>query len=150
MTSPRRQREWRNESALGSAVSDTGQVTFPIADGLFNKGCTLVRTILNFAAEPVTLTVTWHLYVALWVGQASGVPSNISSDSEESYVFWRSMHGRVLSGTNQLGPMLERIDIDLRSQRISRSDSDRLNIIIRASGSDMVFHYSTRVLCLLP
>ena len=122
-----------------------------IATGLFEKGCTVVRTLLSVSVKVETPSVFGRVYIALWVGNSLGIPSDITAQSDESYMLWTGWSQTFADATAE--GSTERYvyrNFDLRGQRIARSDSDGLMLIVGAVNSQFTCDAYSRVLCLLP
>ena len=146
MTSPRRQREWRNETNLLTPAANT-QASVGIASGVFEKGCTMVRMLLDIYMTPVTLDVNSQVYIAVWAGRTTP-PTTISSSTNRSYLLWTHALLRKTSGEGQ--DWFRHLTYDLRGQRRSRDDDDSIFFIVQPDSASAVNCYlASRTLCLL-
>jgi len=147
MTS-RRQRQWINERNSVS-LSDGGQDSATIATTGFDKGETVVRTLLSVSCRVTTQNVPVSVVIAVWVGQFGGIPTNISADSPESYMLWDGWEQE--EGTP--GGIIHMYrTYDLRGQRASRSDSENIHFVAKnlGGGGTVSLVIISRVLVLLP
>ena len=147
MATQRRAREWINRTDLLTPAA-SGQADVAISTALFNKGCTVVRILLDVDITPVTLGVPVGVYVAVWVGTTGSVPADISQDTNQSYMMWTRLVIRLNSGEGQ--DQFVHRTFDLRGMRRAREDNDDIYFIARADSASAVNVYTaSRVLCLL-
>ena len=146
-----RVREWKNESFTVSPGAGV-QLVRELATGLTVKGATVVRQLVEMAFSPVTINADVVIYVALWVGPANGEPANIDIADNASFLYWTSMVHHLSTAANPgVTERFLRKTLDLRGQRVFRSDFDGLWLIVRASGASAITGYfGTRTLVLEP
>ena len=146
-----RVREWKNEHFAMTPAAGA-QTVREIATGLTVKGATLQRLLIELEFSPVTVNVDAVLFFAVWNGPAGGEPSNIDLADNASHLYW-SAYTLNLSTTVGTGSTerLFRKSIDVRGQRVFRSDFDGLWVITRAAApSALVARLAVRTLVLLP
>jgi len=144
----RRAVRWRNESNLLTPAADA-QEEAGISTGVFDKGTTLTRILMELAITPVTTNTNADIWIAIWVGAFGGIPADISADSDDSYLYWSRVVMRVPSAT---GPdWFQYRTLDLRGQRVARSDRENIHLVVHA-GAASAFNVfaTTRVLLKLP
>ena len=146
----RRTREWQNMSVTLTPAANAQVTSVLLGDGTFNKGATLIRSIVDFTITPVTLDVPAVVTIALWSGREAGVDADISLDLPTSFIYWRRVPTRIQTGVVVFDSGA-RVSIDIRSARVSRSDADSIIVIAKADGaSAMNVYVSARMLRLLP
>jgi len=101
------------------------------------------------SVTPVTLDVPYRVFIAIYAGVASGVPANISTDSDDRYMLWDGWAGRA--GLLGEGGFFTSRTYDLHGQRIARHDGEAINFVVRAdSASALNVYVFSRVLVLKP
>ena len=147
-----RRREWRNETnVLAPAAGSQAQIG--IGTTVFDKGCTVVRIILDISVKLITPSVNTFVFAALWTGSTGGVPNDITAQGNDSFLLWLAWEQIWADAT--IEGSTERItyrSFDVRGQRVSRQDGDNIQLIVASAsgGSNVSAFCSSRVLCLLP
>ena len=146
MTTPRRQREWHqetNELVVGAgSQGDTA-----ILGTNFTKGTTIARVLLELGMVAATTGADVNCHYALWVGASGSVPSDISANSERGFMLWNAV--RLVRGAATGEPQVIYRTYDLRAQRKARDDLDNLFLVVMATGSQIEVLCASRVLYLL-
>ena len=146
-----RRREWKNQAVV-IAQAAAAQTATEIGTGQTVKGATVVRSLVELAISPVTVNVDVIFTFALWVGPAGGEPGNIDVADTASYLYWNSfVHNLSTAVGTGATERFFRKSIDVRGQRVFRSDFDGLWLLTRASGASALSVYiGTRTLYLAP
>ncbi len=145
MTTSRRQRVWLNERNFLNPAT-TAQDSVTIATTGFDKGETVVRMLVSVSCRLTTINVAAEVVVAIWVGQFGGIPTNIQSDSRESYMMWDGWEQEEAAN----GGIIHMYrTYDLRGQRASRSDSENIHFIVKNVGGAGTLGVTVHSRCLL-
>jgi len=109
------------------------------------KGSTVTRFLIDLTVHPQSLTVVVNLFWGLVLLNADavaagGLPDPVDTSDRPDYL----VRGWLQSGSGNLSDLSQdrRVSLDIRSQRIIRSEEDQLRIVFQASTSGITLDYS--------
>ena len=138
------------------AITNLGLYSIGIHGGtLFKKGSTITRMLVDLIVSPDAVAQRVRLYWGIVVVNADARAAGAFPDPEDvtDRPSWL-VRGRaeVMADSISDASQWKRIELDLRSQRIMRSEEDELQLILSAATTGFVLNFSAfiRILVRMP
>ncbi len=155
--SRRRTMQWFSKFAQQTNLASGGQANLALyntsdVNFLFIKGATITRVILDLIWHPQTLTTASYLFWGLVIGNAEVFAAGSFPDADDmsDRAGWlgRGML-KAKSGNLSDGSQDPHVQLDLRSQRVMRTEEDDFRLILDASASGITGDYTAFVRTLI-
>ena len=148
----RRATQWyesiQGEELRQGATQDVDDLLSNIATGN-RQGATVTRMILDLNVHPVDVTLLYEMYWGVTIISADALAALALPDPQNVDDADWLVHGRLIGRSANLSGKEgdDRVQVDIRSQRILRSVSDRLVLVTDVDTTgDLDYSHMVRVL----